>query len=78
MRGRDEGFQDEGSLVLCCFKGNVEPWNVLEHVSEQIRAVLFGDGSCYCVQNGLVWERPQAGRTILSLLQEVTGASVNF
>ena len=51
---------------------------MLEHVSEQIRAVLFGDGSCYHVQNGLVWERPQAGRTILSLLQEVTGASVNF
>lgn len=51
---------------------------MLEHVSEQIRAVLYGDGSCYRVQNGLVWERPQAGRTILSLLYEVTGASVNF
>lgn len=78
MRKRDERFQDEGSSGLRCLKGNAEPWKVLEHGSEQIRAVLSGDGSCYSVQNGLVWERPEAGRTILSLLQEVTGASVNF
>lgn len=37
-------------------KGNAEPWKVLEHGSEQIRAVLSGDGSCYSVQNGLAGE----------------------
>lgn len=78
VRERDERFQDEGSSGLRCFKGNVEPWKVLEHGSEQITAMLYRDGSHYSVQNGLVWERPEAGRTILSLLQEVTGASVNF
>ena len=78
MRERDERFQDEGSSGLRWFKGNVVPWKVLEHGSEQITAMLYRDGSRYSVQNGLVWERPEAGRTILSLLKEVTGASVNF
>lgn len=76
--GKRLEVQDEGSSGLRCLKGNAEPWKMLEHGSEQIRAVLSRRWILLQCAEWVGVGETRGWEDNFESIAEVTGASVNF